>query len=473
MIGRNFIWLSLARMSGLIVGLFAGIYARRVLGADAIGQYSWCLAVLSYFTVLTNPGLDIIAQRDVAREPAMAAQRFSQLLALQSSLALAAFGLLAILSLSQVRGPMVSNLLMLSAIALLLMPFNLAWLLHAHERMAAPALAQTITQFLRLPALIWLVREPAHVNRYVLLAYPFQVVVICYLGWYVTRYRLLHWMDVRPTFRGVSLLMKEALPVGLSQGATHLYYNFDAVLLGVLTSDETVGVYVTAYGVMLIPTFLSAALTAAFFPPLSRLQGDVKQSARMSSLFLWMHMWLALPFAALGWGFGRHVIDLLYGSPFVQSGPLLEWLSLNLVLIFFSTGIGQPMNAWGLQKNYFKIVASGAMLNVVLNLALIPYLGVWGAVVTTLLAEGFVGIGCLWIRRSHVPIRWWAIAAKPVAICASAAVIGRYLVFIYPNSWWLILLAVAFSILGTFYLIERRIIRDFLHDWRNMNGSRA
>jgi O-antigen/teichoic acid export membrane protein len=110
--------------------------------------------------------------------------------------------------------------------------------------------------------------------------------------------------------------------------------------------------------------------------------------------------------AALGWAFGRHVIALLYGQGFAESGPLLEWLSLSLALIFFSSAVGQPLNAWGLQQQFFRITLVGAVVNVALNFVLIPRLGVWGGVATTLLAEGLVGISSLWVRRRYVRISW-------------------------------------------------------------------
>jgi O-antigen/teichoic acid export membrane protein len=60
-IARNFLWLSATQVAGLVVGLFSGIYARRVLGPVAIGQYSWCHAVLAYIWLVAEPRIQIIA----------------------------------------------------------------------------------------------------------------------------------------------------------------------------------------------------------------------------------------------------------------------------------------------------------------------------------------------------------------------------------------------------------------------------
>jgi O-antigen/teichoic acid export membrane protein len=466
-VAENFLWLSAGRLAGLVVSFFSGIYARRVLGVVAIGQYSWCLSVVSYFSLLVDPGLEKIANRDVARDPSQTELRLSQLLALRFTFAAVAFGVVGVLTATGLRGPTISHLLLLSAIALLLVPFDLTWLLQAHERMAPAAIAQLVVQILRLPLLVLLVHEPANVDRYILLWYPLQIGFSGYICWFAGHHGLLRWSRVRPTFRGAWPLVKEALPVGLSQASTHLYYNFDAILLGFLRDDATVGIYSTAYGVMLIPTFLSAALTQAYFPHLSRVYQDKRLSVSASSDFLTIHMWIGMPLAALGWAFGRHVMVLLYGSGFAESGPLLEWLALNLALIFFSTGIGMPLTTWGLQRIYLKIALTGAIVNVVLNFILIPYFGVWGAVITTLLAEGIVGFGCLWARRRHVALRWQRIVTKPLGVCIVAAVIGRYLALTFPDQWVISLLLVAVGILVAFWLTERNDLAALWSRFRN------
>ena len=455
MIARNFFWLSAAQLVGLLVGLFSGIYARRVLGVAAIGEYTWCLALVAYFSVLVNPGLDTIAKRDTARDPSQTKRLVSQLLALAVALALAGFLLLGVFAYSGLEGPTIGRLLALSSIALLFLPFNPTWLLQAHERMIPPAIVQIVIQVLRLPVLVLLVREPGDVDRYILLAYPFQLGLIVYLTWYASRYGLVRWGEVRPTFRGAWPLLKEALPLGASQGAILLYYNFDTLLLGFLTGDRAVGIYSTAYGVMLIPTFLSGALTSAYFPQLSRAHGNDLQSATISSDFLRVLVWMGMPLAALGWAFGRYGIVLLYGHEFAESGPLLEWLSPNLALIFFSIGVGQPLTAWGLQRKHLRVTLSGAVVNVVLNCVMIPRFGVWGAVVTTLLAEFLVGIGCIWVRRTYIRLSWWRIVAKPFLVCVVAALIGRHLAAEYPDQWFVCAMLITGGILIAFWISER------------------
>jgi O-antigen/teichoic acid export membrane protein len=464
LIARNFLSLSVASLAGRFVSLFSGIYIRRVLEVVAIGQISWCSAVMSYFSLIINPGLETIAKRDVAREPDKAGHYVSILLMVQFILAVVGFAFVASFAALGLRGPQVSMILSLQAFALLLAPLNLTWLLQANERMGPAAFAEVVSQVLMLPALFLFIHNPTHVVRYVLLVYPFRIGVIVYLAWYAGRRHLLEWKEVRPTLQGSGALLKQALPLGLSQGAILLFYNFDAIFLGFARGDATVGLYSTAYNLMLMPLMFSGSLTSAYFPSLARAQGETQQMQRVSMEFLRILEWVGFPIAALGWAAGSHVVRLLYGPEFAPSGPLLEWLSLNIALVFFNVGISQPFIAWGRQTELFYITLLAALLNVVLNCALIPRYGVWAAVATTILSEVAVLICGLIYRRKICPISWLRVTLKPLGFSVLTAAVVRMLSWLFPGFWWAAVATGVILFAAVFWFTEGRTFMKLLNE---------
>jgi hypothetical protein len=64
-----------------------------------------------------------------------------------------------------------------------------------------------------------------------------------------------------------------------------------------------------------------------------------------------------LPLAALGWACGRHVVVLMYGAAFAQSGPYFEWLCLVIALSFVNYGLVAIMVPLGRSALQFQIVA--------------------------------------------------------------------------------------------------------------------
>jgi O-antigen/teichoic acid export membrane protein len=171
-------------------------------------------------------------------------------------------------------------------------------------------------------------------------------------------------------------------------------------------------------------------------------------------------VWMGLPIAALGWAVGRHVVRLMYGAEFFESGAYFEWLCLNVALIFINLALGAPLTAWGLQKLHFKITGIAAVVNLALNLALIPTYGPWAAVATTIAAEFLVLVITVVMRR-RIGLGWSPLyrAVLPPLVCSTAVAAA---IALLPASlapyWWLQCLAGTLVLGGALFVFERRII---------------
>ena len=444
----------------------SGIYARRVLGVTVIGQLAWCVSVLSYFTLLVNPGLDTIAQRDVARVSHSGSEYVSKMFAVKLLLACGSLALVTVLAVLNLRGPQISYLLILQGMGLLLVPLNLAWVLLARERMGTQALVTALFQLLQLPALFLLVRNPSHIVRYVLYPYPFTIAMACVIFWYVVRHGLIDWRRLRLSLQGGLTLIREAIPLGLSQVAMLLYFNSDAIFLGFMRGDATVGFYSTAYRLWTYAIFPFSALSQAFFPTFARAVADPDAQRRTSSEYARLLLWFGLPVSAVCWALGRNIVHLLYGTRFAESGPLFEWLSLNIVVSSFTWGITFPLNAWGHQKKTFYITLLAAVTNVGLNFVVIPRYGAPGAVATTLLAELVAMVSGLVVRRKICPLPWVKLSWKPLTAAVLTAALVRCLVVVVPAYWWLgLVIGFGISAVGL-WLSERETIIGLVNRWK-------
>jgi O-antigen/teichoic acid export membrane protein len=458
LIARNFLSLGSGQVALALFGFVAGIYARRVLGATVIGEVAWTTSMLTYFSLLINPGLETIAQRDIAREPGRANEYVSKMTSLRLLLALISFACVCVLVLFNVRGPQIGRLLVLQGLGLLIIPLNLGWLLWANERMGVQALVATVFQMLQLLALFLLIHKPEHVYRYVLFPHPFNIAMVGVLYWCASRYRLIDWRRLRLTLRGTGALIREAIPLGFSQMASLLYFNSDAILLGFMRGDAVVGIYTTAYRSWIYGTMVFGVLYQTYFPSLARAVTDASAQRKISSEFYRLHLWLGLPLAALFWGSGRCIVNLLYGKQFVESGPMFEWLSIDIALSSFSWSIVGPLNAWGHQKKTFYITLTGALVNLGVNFLVIPRYGAMGAVATTLLAELIVLIGGLLARRKLCPLPWLAMTLKPLATAVLVAGTARWMVVAFPAHWWLALPVAGIVFAVCLWLAEKQLL---------------
>lgn len=459
-IAANFLAMSATSAIGLLVGVFISVYVRRALGPVAIGQISWNLAVLSYLSLIANPGLQTVGQREIAKHPAEAEPLTSLILTMQMLFSLVAYGLALAIAVLNLRGSQVSSLLVIQGISLFLAACNVQWVLQARERMVAPAVAGLVFNVLQFPALIVLVHSPDDVFLYVICSMFFSMPGIVYNFWYIRRRGLLRLNQLQLTLAGAMKTLAESWPLALSQGAILIYYNCDAIILGFTNGDEAVGLYTTAYKLMLVATVISTAMWNAYFPVLARVYGTPSQTVRVSSEFIALLAWMGLPITALGWAFGRHVVSLMYGPEFHDSGLYFEWLCLNIALIFVNIGIGSPLVAWGLQKLHFKITGIGALANLAVNLVVIPIYGAWGAIIMTIGAELVVLVLTIFVRK-RAGILWHPMLpiVLPPLVCSAVVALGiAMLPAALAQYWWLEL---AFGIIilgGCLFVFEGRIL---------------
>jgi O-antigen/teichoic acid export membrane protein len=419
---RNFSYLSIAAIIAKLASLVTGVYARRRLGVEAIGEIGFTAAIFSYFSLLTNPGLEQIAKREVAARPSEATDYVSRLFTLQAILAGFSMALVGVFAMLNLRGPHISLLLFLQSLAMLLTPLSLGWLLYTHERMALPSALDIANQIIMLPLILIFITGPSRQILFVVIAYPIRIAVIVVVAVYCVRLKLFDWRRVRFTLRGTNELLKHSIPLALSQVAILVYYNVDSIFLGFMKGPSAVGYYQTAYNLMLLPAALSGTMIGAFFPALARARSHEASAASVSRLFLKALAWIGIPFAMLGWAAGRHIIPFLFTHAFAQSGPMYEWLSLDTALIFINIGLTTPLVAWGHEKKNLAMASTAGIANIVLNFIVIPKYGPYGAIATTILSEVIVlGFG-IYYRRKIIPIDWPRLLAAPLAASVASGV---------------------------------------------------
>ena len=185
-------------------------------------------------------------------------------------------------------------------------------------------------------------------------------------------------------------LIKESWPLLLAGFAQIVYLKIDIVMLGNLSTTEQVGLYSTAAKISEIWIFLPITIMAGIFPKLiekkSKSESDYNQYLKkIARAFLLMSLSLSVVLFFLS----EMIIGLLFGDGFLASSEILKIHIWSSIFIF----LGAILSKWIIIERYTKFSffqhISGATLNVVLNLILIPrYHGI-GAAVSTLVSYSF------------------------------------------------------------------------------------
>jgi len=181
-----------------------------------------------------------------------------------------------------------------------------------------------------------------------------------------------------------------------------LYFRLDIVMLQMMTEEKTVGWYVAAYRLFEVTLILPHSFMLVLFPTL------VEEYHTDESKFKKIFQKAARIFSVIGggiavglWFFSDQIITLIYGEQFIPSVIVLSILSAGVFLFFMNFLLSNTLITSGREKTNTWNLVIATILNVLLNLALIPKYGAEGAAWATVFCEGaLVAAMSLQVRKT-------------------------------------------------------------------------
>lgn len=184
-------------------------------------------------------------------------------------------------------------------------------------------------------------------------------------------------------------LIKAGFPIGLSALLFSVLIRFDQTLLSFLAEggNREVGFYAAAFRLIEATLFVSWSFNAAMLPWLSRHKSTTGgEVARGYEFGLKVLTAVLLPVALLFALLAGPLIDLLYGERFADAVPSLQLLGTMTVFFGINQFAGSVLIARDRPGLFSKLLLGITVLNVGLNVALIPTLGATGAATSALVS---------------------------------------------------------------------------------------
>ena len=225
-------------------------------------------------------------------------------------------------------------------------------------------------------------------------------------------------------WRGLGL---RSIPFAVQDTFTVLLFRLDAVLLSLIATDAAVGRYGSSYRLFESTFFLTYALGAAFSPMYAYLQRDTEptiQGAFQRSLK--MALLLLVPPAVAFGTLPEFVSRTIFGEHLEAASASLRILAPVVVLIGLVTLSSSLIVSRRDPRTILVLSGAMTLLNVALNLALIPGLEERGAAIAMLATEAvfLVLAVAMAVRTLGEGLDWVSLAGAPlVGGLAMAAVI--------------------------------------------------
>jgi PST family polysaccharide transporter len=397
-------WLLLLRVLRIVLALFVGVWVARYLGPARFGTLNYALAFVALFIPLARLGIDHIGVRDVVRRPEETNLILGSVFVLRLAGGIASL-LLIVLTIRLVRPDdrLVQLMTAIVGFGLIFQAFDAVdiWFqsrVQSKYVVYARSTGLLVANLLKVALIIagaslvafaWISALDMIVTAAAL------VVVYRVRGYFITRWRF----DLR---RGLELL-GQSWPLILSGALAVVYLKIDIVMLGQMKGIETVGIYSTAARISEIWYFIPVAISVSVFPALikGRDLGTRVYRRRLQQLYDFL-VWIALLLAVALTFIAGPLIRLLYGEPYAGAGPILAIHIWAGIFVFMREAFVRWLTNEGLLHYFLITNGVGAVLNVVLNLFLIPAHGGVGAAVATVISYGAGGyLACFITPRTR------------------------------------------------------------------------
>jgi len=178
----------------------------------------------------------------------------------------------------------------------------------------------------------------------------------------------------------VRRLLIESLPFLALMVTSRLYYRNDVFFLKWLTSNREVGWYGAAYMPLDLVMNIANGVLAATYPIACSMYLAGPERVREAYARLSRYGWLAMfPFAIILTFLGKPILTLVLGDSFAKSADALKILCWATTIEVQVCLTGTFMNAMMRQQTIAKVSVVSLLMNIALNLILIPKFGYRGA----------------------------------------------------------------------------------------------
>ena len=417
---KSTLLLLLVRFLSLSFGFGANLLLARVLGTEQFGVYSYVMFAMSLVAMVGTLGFPTLLVRDISQlEAAGRSQEITALIKSTREISLVCTVVFIMAIGYASLNLMLPDSLYLKPMlpALLVLPLSVLLILqeHIYRGYDLPVIAQ-IPQHIILKGLFLLVVATSASGlfdgEYEAADFIGWQIAVSLLGLAFGTLAMSKYLRSRPTasqphFRqDRSILLNKAFPFLLISVVFFLNRQIDFLVLGALGTPSEAGIYrVTMRGAELV--FLSwSVVVVVVQPKIARAfaTGDVAEAWRITKISATVVACISAPIAAGLCAFSTEFLSM-FGNAYIAGENALKVLAIGylvaIVLLTFEPLLTMTTN----ERLTLFIIAGGVVLNLILNLLLVPRYGLNGsacaAAVSLSVSHAVIAITATKICREH------------------------------------------------------------------------
>ncbi len=396
----NTLWALFVRTINTVIAFFVAIYLVRYLGPENYGQLSYAISFIGLFSIIASLGLDNILYRDLIKYPEQRNEYLGSAFVLKLLAGVLATSLTIIFAFLLSKDDVSRMVILTLAGTFIFNAFNII----GYEFQAD--VAQKYTSIITL-----IVSLTLNILKLIVIFFGQGVVYIGVIllleaALYATllvHIRTQHYGNLFAWRFNKTIaiqLLKDSWPFIFIAAFSTIYARIDQVMLKPLVDSSAVGLYDAAVRIAEVWLFIPAIIASSLFPAIINAKSVgvheyKKRLIILSGFMVLSGILVALPASLLA----GPLMVLLYGPAFAASATVFViyvwtgiWASLDIVTRFF-------LIAENRKVLIFVTSFLTAVLNILLNLYLIPKYGIVGAAWSTFISYTLLALPFILIVR--------------------------------------------------------------------------
>jgi PST family polysaccharide transporter len=389
----NMSWLLVDRVVRMGMGLFVGVWVARYLGPVQFGSYNFALAFVALFGTVTTLGLEGLVVREVLHNAQDTVEILGTTLGLRLVGGLLAVVLsIAILLLIEPHDKRALLLVSILSATLIFQAFDTIDSFFQSQVQSKITVWAKNSAFLIFAVIrVSLIYAKAPLWAFAA-SYAGEIglgAAGLVLGYRLSGGKLFTWHFSK---RRAVLLLKQSWPVIFSGMAIMVYMRLDMVMLKMMKGDYAVGLYSAATRISEVWYFIPMAIVSSVSPAIMNVKDNAELFyGRLRKLFSLMTMTACIIGSIVALS-SHAIVRILYSTSYSGAAPVLAvhvWAS-----VFVFLGVAQA--PFDYSKNLLRLglyrTLAGAVINVVMNLYLIPRYAAMGAAIATVVSYAISGV---------------------------------------------------------------------------------
>ncbi len=413
-------------------------YAARVLLPSGIGIVNFQLSIINYIVLLTSLGIPLYAVKEIAKYQDNKQQRDKtaiEILFLSNILCLAGYILVIILAHYNTHIQQQVLLFYILSLTILFTALGANWFYQGIEDFKFITIRALTIRTLAAISLFIFVKDHNDILQYG------AITVGSTVGNNIINFlhlkKLISWKNIKVKSLNIFKHLKPALHIFILNLIISLYVQLNSIMLGFMQGDAAVGFFTAGTKITYVGVTLITSLGTVLLPRCSHLiqTGDRVGFTSVINKSILITLALAYPMVAGLLLLAGPLTMVFCGSEYIDSIPVLYWNAPVIILISLT-------NVMGIQvlypQNKVNIVilstTIGAVINLILNLYLIPKYAATGAAIATLIAEFGVLITQIILGKKFFPFKLSMIVRNHYIICTIIMAIGIYVITQFCNT---------------------------------------